>query len=134
MQKLKMSVRNQPINLILMCFAVVLYFFNNFYIKSHTSGAVGDFFKYYFNDLLCPFFALGYINLLLITVNREITELWKLLLIIIAAGCVWETIGPLFKSSAVTDVKDLLCYIIGAIAYWALLKIFGRRGEKNDIS
>ncbi len=86
MKKLCNSIQKRPINLILMLSVALLYLFNNLFLKEHSSGVFWLFFVCYFNDLICPLFFFSYANLLLITVNREITRLWVICLISIAAS------------------------------------------------
>ena len=99
-------------------------------MKLHTEGLAREFFVCYFNDLMCPFFFLSYVNLLLLTDNKEITGLGALLLAASAAGLVWEYVAPLLKEGSVTDHGDMICYIAGAAGYWGILT-FSRRAEKH---
>ena len=36
---------------------------------------------------------------------------------------VWEFFAPVIKPSSVTDVKDLMCYILGTFLYWCIIKL-----------
>lgn len=125
------SAKKRPINIIFMLVVLILYIFNNGFFKTHTTGIWYEFFVCYFNDLLCPLFFLAYCNLLLITSGRELHKLKDILLLIIICGFVWEFIGPLLKKSAVTDYGDLICYLIGAILYWKILRIIRVNDDKN---
>ena len=107
---------------------IVLYVFNNQFLKLHTDGMAREFFVCYFNDFMCPFFFLSYANLLLITDNKEITSLKWLLLAGVTAGFVWEFAAPLLKKGSVTDSGDMICYIAGTAGYWGVLT-FSRRAE-----
>ena len=130
MQKIVDSIKKRPINIILIVSVIFLYFFNNGFLKGHTTGIVREFFVCFFNDLLCPYFFLAYANLLFITCDREMTSLGTLLLVGTVAGLVWEFIAPLMKRESVTDYFDLLCYIISTIGYWGIIQITKRAGTK----
>ncbi len=132
MHKVIDSIKKRPINPILMLISVALYFVNNFYIKPNTSGVVHVFFVSFFNDILCPLLFLGYSNMLLITVGKEITKLWMLVLFCFFSGCIWEFVAPLLKKGAITDYCDLNCYVMGAVIYWCILKFYKKRYSSND--
>lgn len=76
----------------------------------------------YLNDIMCPLFFLPYSNILLISVDRGLFKLWQLMLLAFAAGLVWEFFAPVIKKGSVTDLRDLVCYQLGTIGYWYLLK------------
>lgn len=123
MKKIILSIKKRPINIIFIVLTLVLYFINNLLFKKITTGALYLFMKGYFNDLICPFFFISYCNLLLLTVNKEMVKLHWLLLFSLCAGLVWEFVAPLIKENSVTDILDLVCYLVGTFFYWLLLKI-----------
>ena len=124
------SIRKRPINIILMVLVAALYVINNKVLKLQTHGIIREFFVCYFNDLLCPYFFLSYANLLLITCDREMTSLKVLLMVSLTAGIVWEFAAPLMKKGSVTDLGDLLCYVISTVGYWGILRL--TKGAKTD--
>ena len=133
MQKIIASIKYRPLNLVLILSVISLYLINNNLIKPNTTRIVHIFCVSFFNDLLCPYFFLAYANLLLITCGREMTKLKILMLVCLAAGCVWEFVAPYLKHGSVTDPIDLICYVISTVGYWKLLNtIIKRDGEKND--
>ena len=125
------SIRKKPVNLILMLVVLCLYFLNNLLLKSHATGWLQYFMICHFNDLICPLFFFGYCNLLLITADKEIKKLPWILLLGLCSGLVWEFLAPVFKPSAVTDLVDLLCYLLGTFLYWCILKLTPER-RKTD--
>ena len=131
MKKIADSIRKRPINLILILSVISAYFFNNLFLKEHSSGLLRLFFVCYFNDLICPLFFFAYANLLLITVNREITRLWMTCLIGICTSCVWEFIAPIMKPSSKTDPVDIICYVFGGVVYWAILRYIRNKNENT---
>lgn len=136
MKKILISIKNRPINIILIVITLFLYFLNNIFFKKLTSGWLNIFMVGYFNDLICPFFFLSYCNILLISCGKEIRKLIFLLLFSLCAGIVWEFIAPIFKENSVTDIFDLLCYLIGTFFYWLILIISNKITEEkqNDSS
>lgn len=127
MKKIVESIKKRPINLFLIIFVLCAYWINNYFLKVHCTGILKLFFVCYFNDLICLLFFFSYANLLLITVNREISKLRYYILISLCTSCVWEFIAPLLKSSSTTDVNDIVCYLIGGIFYWLILTIIKKK-------
>ena len=121
-KKLLKSIKYRPLNAILIVSVLFLYFLNNSVLKNITTGIVYEYCVCYLNDLICPLFFLAYSNLLLITVRKELTSLRSILLVSIPAGLIWEFVAPLMKSSSVTDPIDLICYLLGSLIYWWILK------------
>ena len=121
-EELVRSIHKRPFNIISMVIVSILYVLNNTVFKTNTTGQFKIFMVSYFNDLICPFWFLSYVNLLLITKGKEIIHLWKLLTICLMSGFVWEFAAPLIKKESVTDPYDLVCYAIGTFTYWIILK------------
>lgn len=117
------SIRIRPINLTLIICVSILYFINNTVLKLCTTGHLQLFFICHFNDLICPLFFLSYSNLLLITIQRELTKIKGIVLLCLIAGLIWEYFTPLIKPSSVSDIVDIICYLVGASLYWFLLTL-----------
>lgn len=132
MKKLIKSIQKRPINLILIASVSSMYLFNNLFLKEHSSGLLRIFFVCYFNDLICPLFFFSYANLLLITVNKEISCLWGVCLISLCTSCVWEFVAPLIKPSSTTDPLDIVCYLTGGIAYWIILRYIKSKNNRTQ--
>lgn len=81
MKKIILSIRREPINLILILTVLLLYMFNNLFLKTHTHGLIQMFFICHFNDLICPLFFIGYSNLLLGCLNKKIKKLSRIMLL-----------------------------------------------------
>ena len=107
----------------LILLVAVIYLTNNLVLKQVLTGALGEFAKGYLNDLFAPIFLLAYSNVLLSRINHRIHKLWQMLILIGVAGIVWEYLAPLVKPSSISDPYDLVCYFVGAVLYWILLKI-----------
>ena len=132
MKKIVDSIKSRPINIVLMLTVTFLYLLNNNVIKIYSTGLWHKFFVCYFNDAICPLFFLAYCNFLLLTSRREITSLKVILIVITCSGFVWEFIGPFIKKSSVTDYMDLVCYVVGAIIYWSLLRLMRMFNGRNN--
>jgi hypothetical protein len=131
MKKLFQSIKQKPINLVLMVIALFLYFLNNTFLKVYTEGVVKKFLICHFNDFICPLFFIAYSNLLLISVNREMKKLKWIMIFGFCSGLIWEFVAPLIKPSSITDMLDLLFYILGTFLYWCIVKLFPDRRMKD---
>lgn len=122
-QMLKAAVFKRKVNLLGITAALFIYAINKAFLISHTAGTLNYFCRCYLNDLVCPFFFLGYCQILLLwMLNREIKSYWKCMLLMMAAGCVWEYGSPIINSRAVSDPWDLLCYFVGGTVYFLMIK------------
>ena len=132
--RILMSIKRNPLNLVLMIGVAGFYFLNNVYFKHVAKGLLRQFLICYFNDLICPLFFFAYANTLLITVHRELTKLWQLFVVSLCAGLVWEYFAPYIKENSVSDLWDIVCYQTGTCVYWGLLRCSNRireRGKDN---
>ena len=120
--KIVKSIKRRPLNAVLIFVVLVLYLLNNNYFKSHTTGITRYFLVCYFNDLICPLLFFSYANLLLLTVDKEITQVWLTCLVGLCASCFWEFGAPYIKSTAITDPIDIAFYLAGSIIYWRILR------------
>lgn len=68
---------------------------------------------------------MSYANLLLLTVRKKVVSLKGILFIVIPAGMIWEFFAPFIKPSTTTDLYDLLCYVIGGVLYYFIVKVGG---------
>lgn len=127
MDKITQSIKKRPINIVLIIAVVIAYFINNNFLKIYTHGNMKLFFICYFNDLICPLLFFSYANILLITINKEITHIWVICLVSLCTSCIWEFVAPLLKPSSTTDPLDIVCYMIGGIVYWAILRHIKKR-------
>ena len=132
MKKIFQSIKQKPINLVLMILVLFFYFLNNIFLKVYTYGIVQKFLISHFNDFMCPLFFIAYSNLLLISVNREMKKLKWIMIFGFCSGLIWEFIAPLIKPSSVTDILDLLFYTLGTFLYWCIIKLFPDRRKKYD--
>ncbi len=123
MHKLIDSIKKRPLNIILIFIVAILYVVNNIWLKDLVSYNIRWFFVCYFNDFICPLLFLSYCNLLLLTTNREVTSLKAMFLIGLAVGVIWEFGAPILKPTSTTDLMDIVCYLMGSILYWFILRL-----------
>lgn len=123
MVRIIISIKKKPINLMIMIFVFILYLTNNLLLKKIGPSFLKYFFVCHFNDLLCPSLLLGYSNILLLTIGKELKKLHHILMFCLAASIVWEFVAPVFKKTSITDWFDVVCYLLGGIIYWTILQI-----------
>ena len=112
---------------ILCCgFSMLTYCINSCFLKKRCTGVWGFFLKCYLNDLVAPIFVLALSGIILRRIGYELKKFWIIMAIGISAALAWEFVIPLMKSSSVTDLCDLLCYVAGTVVYYLI-----RKSEKN---
>lgn len=131
-KKLLSVIKAKPVNLVLIITVLCLYFLNNMYFKSHTYGWIQEFMICHFNDFICPLFFISYSNILLLSVDQEISKFKWLMLFGFCAGLIWEFFAPLIKPTSTTDMLDLIFYMLGTALYWCFINIFSGRKIPHD--
>ncbi len=106
-----------------MTLSLFVYGINKAWLSNITAGTLEMFCRSFLNDIVCPLFFLGFVNIVLLWVGFEATSYLKCITIGMAAGMVWEYFAPLINPKAITDPWDLLCYFIGASIYYLILRI-----------
>ena len=124
MRKIIKNKQNLSFDIINIITIVSLYLLNNACLKNvFRYTDIGWFFVGYFNDLICPIGFLSYLNIIYSCVDYRIQKISEILLWMLVAGLVWEFIAPMIKSNSVTDVWDLICYQLGGVLYYCILKM-----------
>lgn len=114
------SIWKYKANPLCMMITIVLYFMNQMVFKKCLTGAVGYFCNCFFNDLICQLFFLSYVQIFLIWAEREIKSYIGFLTVGMSAGLIWEFFAPLINTKAVTDIYDLICYLVGVHIYYVI--------------
>ena len=109
------------INIIIALLTVLMYFINNLYLKENSLGIINYLSICYINDFLCPIFLFSYSNILLYFIHIKLVALFPILAICAISSIIWEFCAPLIKPSSVTDLYDILSYLIGALFYYAII-------------
>lgn len=108
----------------LIIIAVAILYLINQSVKSSTDiEIVGTFLRCYYNDLICGIAFPAYCNLLLRTNNRSLDKLWKIVLLLLICGIVWETVPVVLFDHGVSDIFDIFYYIAGGMFYYIIQKI-----------
>ena len=104
--------------------AIILYLLNR-------NNLIGDncFLREQFNDLLCPLVVLSIINYYsLIVIKRKLFIKFLSIIALITFGIVWwEGLYPIINSNSISDYKDVIAYLVGAIIYWILNKVLDKQ-------
>lgn len=114
------SVWKYKANPLCMMITIILYLMNQIVFKKCFVGEVGYFCNCFFNDLICQLFFLPYVQIFLIWVEREIRSYIGFLIVGMTAGLIWEFFAPLINAKAVTDIYDLICYLVGVHIYYVI--------------
>ena len=109
-------------NFAILLICVLLYFFNNLFLKLQST-IFQEFFIGYFNDLLAPIFVLAYTNILLKKRGYNcICKLIHILILCILGGIIWEVVAVYIKPTSVFDYFDFVAYMLGGFIYYILYK------------
>ena len=114
-------------NFIIVTITLVLYAVNQLIKTKISIKFLRWFMSCYFNDFIGSITFIAYCNVILSFCNKEMTKLWQILLIIFSAGLFWEYVTPLFRKNTVSDIGDIVAYMIGGIVYWLINKILIKR-------
>ena len=114
-------------NFIIVTITLVLYAVNQLIKTKISIKFLRWFMSCYVNDFIGSITFIAYCNVILSFCNKEMTTLWQILLIIFSAGLFWEYVTPLFRKNTVSDIGDIVAYMIGGIVYWLINKILIKR-------
>ena len=114
-------------NFIIVTITLVLYAVNQLIKTKISIKFLRWFMSCYFNDFIGSITFIAYCNVILSFCNKEMTKLSQILLIIFSAGLFWEYVTPLFRKNTVSDIGDIVAYMIGGIVYWLINKILIKR-------
>ena len=115
----------------------ILFYSNNLFLKecfaldgTHASAFVHN----HLNDCLGGAAFLAYCNLLLDLIRPDvrICRLRSCIVFMFFCGLFWEGIAPFFVEGSVGDPLDLLAYLCGSIAYWALQRLTKRAPLRRE--
>ena len=97
--------------LFLIWICLLLYLFNNLWLKQNSEGSLWYFSVSHFNDVLAPIVILSIAGIALLLTGRQLLKLWHILLITLACGVFWELGGTL-------DPADFPFYFAGGLLFW----------------
>lgn len=117
-------------NLIIIGITVVMYAANQFIKTKIPVEAIRWFMSCYFNDTIGGMTFMAYCNIVFSFYNRKMTKLWQILLLLLCAGLFWEYVTPIFRKNTVSDIWDVVAYMIGGFLYWLIARK-ERNGSKE---
>lgn len=115
------DIQFRKYNLIILIVSLLLYLINIYALSSF-----GDFFKFYFDDLLAVIILLSFINVIY---PIKADNFWIILIITIVATFFWEYLALFIKQSSIFDYFDILAYFISMGIY--LVLVYLMEGELN---
>lgn len=65
---------------------------------------------------------MAYANIMLLSYNQKTFTCTQTVVLMLLSGIFWEFITPLFRKNIVTDVWDIVAYIIGGLICWWIIK------------
>lgn len=125
LRKIGASIKALPVNAVVCCITVALYFSNNLYFKAHSTGIIHMLLVCHFNDFIGGALFVAYTNIILYTRKMLLKKLWQISLFCFTAGLFWEFVTPLFRKNTTSDWIDVACYVLGGFVYWLLLCKWG---------
>lgn len=115
--------RYGKLDAILLVGAALAYALNSLVLKPLFAGSpFAWLFGGYLNDAVGGIAFLAYANLLIALYSpaKRIRRLPRCLAFIFACGLLWEYAFPVIVPNSTTDPLDLVAYLVGALAYWAI--------------
>ena len=98
---------------------VAILYIMNYHFKKYSDNY---FMHCYFNDLICPFAVIAYINIwFTMYFKRRFRRISSMICLMFVCGIFLEYIG--LNPNRVTDWCDIVCYEIGGIASGVLYQI-----------
>lgn len=96
---------------------------NGFFYAIHPQGH---------NDFSAGVLMCSYTHIILcLAKDKKYAEYFErfnyLMLFILGCGVFWEYTPAFIKDNAVADILDIVAYVIGAITYWVIITLKGKR-------
>lgn len=109
-------------NIFIIGITVVIYMVNQTIKTRIPVEAVRWFMSCYFNDTIGGITFMAYCNIVFSFYNRKMTKLWQIGLLMFFCGVFWEYLTPIFRMNTVSDVWDIVAYMLGGFLYWIIIK------------
>lgn len=110
-----MSKRN---NLIIIGITLILYVINQLVKNYVPIEFIRWFMCCYFNDIIGGITFMAYVSIILNLYKRKITKLWQIELLMFVSGIFWEYVTPIYRKNTVSDIWDIVAYMMGGFIYW----------------
>lgn len=109
-------------NLIIIGITVALYAVNQIIKTKISIEPIRWFMACYFNDTIGGMTFIAYCNIVVGFYNRKMVKLWQIELLLFFSGLFWEYVTPIFRENTVSDVWDILAYMMGGFLYWLIAR------------
>ena len=116
-------------NIIIISVTIVIYLINQAIKEQIPIEIVRWFMSCDFNDTIGGMTFMAYCNIVFSFYHRKMVKLWQIELLMLFCGIFWEYITPLYRKNTISDVWDVLSYMIGGFLYWLIIK--KTRNSKN---
>lgn len=110
--------RLRIIDSILIGVTLIVYFINRICRPYYGDSVIEYLLKCHFNDFIGSITFLAYTNLVLSIKFYRLNKFLYIEILIIIAGLFWEYVTPLFRPDTVSDVLDIVSYMLGASLYY----------------
>ena len=107
-------------NLYIIGITIVLYITNQTIKAKIPIEPIRWFMSCYFNDTLGGITFLAYCNIVFSFYNKKMVKLWQMELLMFFSGLFWEYVTPIFRQNTVSDMWDILAYMVGGFLYWLI--------------
>ena len=107
-------------NLQLMVLSLAIYIINSKFKNSIEIKWIRNLCNSYINDFVGAVFYIAVINHVCYYFLKGIiiTRIVYIELILLLCGIVWEYITPLFREGTVSDIIDIIVYLVAGMVYW----------------
>ena len=121
----------------LFCVSFLVCFLNKKYHFCCRNFYFDYFLRCYFNDFIGSIGFTAFCDFLLRFCRKSLDRYWKVLLLMLFCGFVWEVITPIFRSDTVGDWLDVVSYIAGGSLFYCILLlrnhwIVSKQREKSN--
>lgn len=118
-------------NFLIIGITIILYTINQIIKSKIPINAIRWFMSCYFNDTIGGMTFSAYYNTVLAFRGKQMSKLWQIELLLFFAGLFWEYVTPIFRANTVSDICDVLAYMIGGVLYWLIIRK-GQNAHKQE--
>lgn len=109
-------------NLIIIFITITLYIVNQNIKTRIPVEVIRWFMSCYFNDTIGGITFIAYCNIVFSFYERKMIKLWQIELLMFFCGFFWEYLTPLFRKDTVSDIFDIVAYMVGGLIYWIIAR------------
>lgn len=121
-------------NIYIIIFSLVVYTINRIFKSYIDIPVIGYLCKCHLNDYIGGIVFPAYVNILLYRAKyRPIKNCFIIAFMMFLCGVIWEYIFPYLFSYSVSDIFDVLAYLLGGITYCFIWSVVERKNITNTI-